>query len=222
MTPTNPSSRPETDAPVRGALPDSAGHDLHTHDAHHARHGHADHDGLYNEDVAHEDSDVNIRQLIGYTIGLLALCLAAAAVVLVVFNMLEGQAAKADPVLSPNAIPAGQQPPEPRLLVNEPGALLKQREAEAEMLGKYGWVDQAAGVARVPIDEAKKLLLQRGVPIRVDAPADPWLGTHSPARGESSSGRAIPLRPGAAVVPPPGTPADVQPAAPHKGSGNQE
>jgi hypothetical protein len=170
-------------------------YDSHAHDLHHARHGHSEHDGLYNEDVAHEDVDVNIRQLLGYTIALVVLSLVSALIVYGVFQTFEKQAEKADPVLSPHAVPAGQQPPEPRLVYSEPTVLRKQRSIEAEALETYGWVDQAAGVARVPIEEAKQLLLQRGLPVRADAPTDPWLGTYSPARGESSSGRNIPVRP---------------------------
>jgi hypothetical protein len=244
MTPTDPTSRPDkggassghvpTSRPDKNAAPsrrvpaplDSHGHDIHTHDAHHARHGHHDHDGLYNEDVAHEEADVNIRQLITYTIGLAVMCLVSAAIVLGLFNLFERQAARNDPPVSPNALPGGQLATEPRLVENEPLILEKHHEAEAEMLEKYGWVNQAAGVARVPIDEAKKMLLHKGVPVRAGAPADPWMGTHSPAYGESSSGRQIPLRPGP-IAPAPGTEAPPParppagehkaPAAEHKG-----
>ncbi|HUR21844.1 MAG TPA: hypothetical protein VMZ90_13605, partial [Vicinamibacterales bacterium] len=133
--------------PTKPHLPplDSEGHDSHSHDAHHARHGHAEHDGLYNEDVAHEEADVNIRQLIAYTIGLAVMCLVSAAIVLGLFNLFERQAAHNDPLLSPNAVPAGQLPPAPRLVENEPLVLEKHHETEAEVLEKYGWVDQAAG-----------------------------------------------------------------------------
>ena len=185
MTPTSPT--PHRDP-----------HDLahHSHDAHHARHGHAEHDGLYNEDVAHEEADVNIKQLMTYTIGLVMMCVISAGIVWGLFRVFERQAAANDPVLPPQAVPAGQLPPEPRLVVNEPLVLEKHHETEAEVLEKYAWVNQAAGVARVPIAEAKKLLLQRGLPVRPQQPADPWMGTHSPAHGESSSGRAIPVKPG--------------------------
>jgi hypothetical protein len=200
---------------------DSAGHDIHTHDAHHLRHGHLEHDGLYNEDVAHEDSDVNIQQLLGYTIGLAVMCVVSAVIVLGLFKVFEKQAAAADPVLSPHARPAGQEPPEPRLLLNEPRMLQKQRSMEAETLGEYGWTDKASGVARIPIEDAKKLLLHKGIAVRSEAPPDAWLGTHSPASGESSSGRNIPLRPAAAAQPPaPVTTPEPEhkPApAPHKG-----
>ena len=123
MTPTSPT--PHRDP-----------HDLahHSHDAHHARHGHAEHDGLYNEDVAHEEADVNIKQLMTYTIGLVMMCVISAGIVWGLFRVFERQAAANDPVLPPQAVPAGQLPPEPRLVVNEPLVLEKHHETEAEVL----------------------------------------------------------------------------------------
>jgi len=215
MTPTDRhAATPPGGVGGKRPLKDSEGLTIHTHDAHHARHGHHEHDGLYNEDVAHEDTDVNIRQLILFTVGLVVLSLLSAAIVLGLFNLFESQAAKSDQVQSPQAVPAGQLPPEPRLVENEPRMLEKHHETEAEVLEKYGWVNQAAGVARVPIDEAKKLLLQKGLPVRAGAPVDPWLGTYSPAHGEASSGRGIPVKPGAIAAPPGTTP--TPPAVEHK------
>ncbi|MEO6213199.1 MAG: hypothetical protein ABIP65_06190 [Vicinamibacterales bacterium] len=210
MTPTDRHPPPPLPRGPAGRVPPL---DSHTHDAHHVRHGHADHDGLYNEEVAHEETDVNVRQLIAYAIGLVAMCLVSGAIVLVLFNVFEGQAATNDPVLPQQMLPAGQLPPEPRLILNEPLVLKKHRDTEAEMLEKYGWVNQATGVARVPIEEAKKMLLHNGLPVRPGPPGDLWMGTHSPARGESSSGRAIPVRPAAKTAAPPA----VEPTAPAAG-----
>jgi len=45
----------------------------------------------------------------------------------------------------------------------------------------------------VPIDEAKKLIVQRGLPVRASgAVEDPRTGTHAAAYGGPSSGRALP------------------------------
>ena len=54
----------------------------------------------------------------------------------------------------------------PQLLVNEPMNLATQREREHQMLTTYGWVDQNAGTVRIPLEKAKELLLQRGLPVR--------------------------------------------------------
>ena len=59
----------------------------------------------------------------------------------------------------------------PQLLVKEPENLAALREREQETLTTYGWADQAAGAYRIPIDRAKDLLIERGLPVRGQAPA---------------------------------------------------
>jgi hypothetical protein len=60
----------------------------------------------------------------------------------------------------------------PGLLVGEPMNLQKFRAQEEHLLTTYGWVDQNTGVVRLPIDRAKALLLERGLPVREGAPAE--------------------------------------------------
>jgi hypothetical protein len=93
------------------------------------------------------------------------------------------------------------------------------RDREQQVLHGYAWVDQAAGVARIPIDEAKKLTLERGLPVRPDPTTDPSLGTHKPAYGEASSGRLITKAAPAAsaeAAPTAPTPAPAAPGHEHK------
>jgi len=56
--------------------------------------------------------------------------------------------------------------PQPNLLVNEPLNLATFRAQEEEKLTTYGWVDRNAGVVRIPVERAKDLLLERGLPVR--------------------------------------------------------
>ena len=88
------------------------------------------------------------------------------------------------------------------------------RAAEQQRLHGYGWVDEKAGVARIPIDEAKKLMLERGLAVRPDPLTDERLGTRRPSSGESSSGRNV-TRTLAPAAPAPPAPAAAPPAA-HK------
>jgi hypothetical protein len=159
---------------------------------------------LHNDDVAHEESDINIPALIWSAVILTTTCVFAATLVYVLFwHVFLPLSEKQDPRVSPLAMPATAMPttttttpefgsaPQPRLLTNEPTFLRGLRESEQQTLEGYGWVDEKAGVARVPIDEAKKLLLKQGLPVRPEPVADPHVGTHLPAFGESSSGRAV-------------------------------
>ena len=56
--------------------------------------------------------------------------------------------------------------PQPALLVNEPANLADLHKHEQERLTTYGWIDQNAGVVRLPIDRAKDLIIERGLPVR--------------------------------------------------------
>ena len=196
--------------------------DPHAHDSFHAQHGHADHDGLYNEDVAHEHSDVNVRGLLMFCVGLLGLTGLIFAAMYGLFIVFERQAVQNDPVLSPHAIPSGQPPPGPRLLENEPAYLHEIKSAERQVLEGFGWVDQNAGTVRIPIEDAKKKLLQNGLPVRADGAVDDRMGTSFPARGESSGGRMLTAKPQEAAKPAEGAPPahGQQSPSPHKSGGH--
>lgn len=60
------------------------------------------------------------------------------------------------------------------------------RDDEAKKLGSYGWVDKDGGIARVPIDRAMEIMMQRGFPVRPEGADTPNVVTQ-----DSSSGRTI-------------------------------
>ena len=57
-------------------------------------------------------------------------------------------------------------PPEPRLQTNPREELRDLHAQEDAILNSYGVVDKDAGVMRIPIDEAMKLIVRRGLPAR--------------------------------------------------------
>jgi hypothetical protein len=57
-------------------------------------------------------------------------------------------------------------PPEPRLQISPPADMAALREHDRQVLETYGWVDRAHGVVRIPIEEAKKMVLRQGLPSR--------------------------------------------------------
>jgi hypothetical protein len=182
------------------------------------------HDDFHNIGVEHETSDVNVRVILSLAGVIAAVAIACAVIVWGLFNLMERQAAARDPKLSPLAMPAtnmsrpGSVSPtfgnarSPQLETDELQMLRIQRESEDKKLHGYGWTDEKAGVAWVPIDQAKKLLAERGLPARAagSAPAE---GTHAPALGESSSGRRIPADGQPAAKPPSGGAAATPPAS---------
>jgi hypothetical protein len=59
--------------------------------------------------------------------------------------------------------------PQPRLERDETTEINTFRLQEEKTLNSYGWVDQDAGVVRIPIDRAMELLAQRGLSTRPQA-----------------------------------------------------
>jgi hypothetical protein len=89
------------------------------------------------------------------------------------FKWMQHESALADAPRSPLASSIGQLPPAPNLLyqasgspeLNEPGNLATFRAKEEAVLNGYSY-DKSSGAARIPIEKAKELLLQRGLPSR--------------------------------------------------------
>ena len=178
-------------------------------------------DPSHNDGVEHEHNDISVRALVSSALILAAVILTSMGLMWGLFSVFDRTATSNDPPVSPLAVPAAEVPRntavEPvfapltaaasPLLTNEPVVLREHRESEEKRLQGFGWVNQGAGVAHVPIETAKKLIVERGLPIRTGEPAAPTLGTRLPARGESSGGRIITNAPAEA-------PAETAPTAP--------
>jgi hypothetical protein len=122
----------------------------------------------HHDDVAHEASDVNFRAIVQFGVGFLVLGAVVYLVVWLFFGFLSERASRASGQLA-YPLAAGQQdrvPPEPRLQTNPRADLRELRESEDKRLDSYGWVDRNAGIVHIPIDDAIKLTLQRGLPSR--------------------------------------------------------
>ena len=114
----------------------------------------------------HEKRDINPRGVVIFAVGLAILCVLSGAAALAVFRYLDNRLVQAETPVSPVNLPAGQLPPEPRLLTDEPSNLATYRQEQDDRLLTYGWVDKQSGVVRIPIERAKELILQRGLPTR--------------------------------------------------------
>ena len=149
------------------------------------------HGSLENVEVAHEHSDINIRGIVWFMVLLVTVAVLTHTAMWGLFLALEKYEASNDPFVTPLAAPAGQLPPEPRLQTTPWQDLTRFRADERTRIESYGWVDQNAGVGHVPIERAKELLLQRGLPARTDGSDDASEGTRVAASGESSGGRSV-------------------------------
>jgi hypothetical protein len=205
----------------------------------HRPHPPGDDDPLHNEDIDHEHRDVNIKAVIGSAIVLTVIGAVSLVAMWLLFGIFESQAASREPEVSPLQRSPVQMPNTtrespffnpsvggPQLMTNEPMGLATVQAEEQKRLHGYGWVNQAGGVAFIPIEEAKKLIRERGIPVREGEPADPALGTHASSRGEASGGKMMVIgdQPASAPEPPPApnpgeTPQSGAPTAKPQGTG---
>ena len=145
---------------------------------------------MHNEEIAHELGDVNVRTVLASGAAMVVVVAVSAALMYGLWAVFEKQAETRDPQVSPRAV-TGATPRGPRLLTNEPANLRQFRQEEEGKLETYGWVSQSQGIAHVPIEAAKKLVVEHGLPVRSGVVDDRTLGTNAPAYGESSGGREI-------------------------------
>ena len=120
--------------------------------------------------TSHETSDVNIRAIFGFAAGLLLTGVFIYFFVWLLFLFFASrEAARVAPQFPLAATEQNRLPPEPRLQTNPREDLRELRAGEDDTLSTYGWVDRNAGVVRIPIDEAMKLVVERGLPARSEA-----------------------------------------------------
>lgn len=126
-----------------------------------------------------ESDGIHYRGLIWFLAIMGATVLISQGLMLGAFKFLDTHVVKQDAQRSPLSAPAGELPPKPNLLyqstgtptTNEPGYLADFRARESQAMEHYS-LDKSTGVATLPIEKAKALLLERGgLPTSATAPA---------------------------------------------------
>ena len=117
----------------------------------------------------YEDSNVSVKQLFAFAMGIVALVLVGVLVSALTFRFFE----RLTP-MGPSAAPfedVRDLPPGLRLQTAAPDDLKRYRDEQDKILAGYGWVDPRAGVVRIPVERAMELLLQKGYSVRGSSPA---------------------------------------------------
>ena len=134
----------------------------------------------HNEEAEFEREDLGAKPVILFLVGLTVGCLLVALLLKGMFSYLDARENRNQPALNPlvqqtrsdlRSVAPGDiaKFPEPRLETDEPREIRAFRVQEEQRLHSYGWVDQPAGVVRIPIDRAMELVAQRGLPTRPQA-----------------------------------------------------
>ena len=135
------------------------------HQPHASRPAHA----AEHAEVHHEESDVNIRGVLMFGGALIVAAIVIHLVVGGLFKYFDiREARQATPEYPLAAAQENRLPPEPRLQTNPRQDLADLRAREDQALTGYTWVDRNAGIVRIPIDEAIKKTLERGLPARTE------------------------------------------------------
>jgi hypothetical protein len=117
----------------------------------------------------HETSDVNVRAILTFVGVLFVTAVVIHVLIWLLFVVFERRENAAKQTSYPLAVSERDRvPPEPRLQTHPREDLRDLRAREDALLQSYGWVDHAAGVVRIPIDEAMRLTIERGLPVRQD------------------------------------------------------
>ena len=129
----------------------------------------------HNPEMEFERQDLSPRSVYAFLIGL---AVAGAVVYFVLwgfYDFMDAYDKKHQPYQNPlvqpstadtRTVPLGEinKFPQPRLERNERLEINDFRLKEEQALNSYGWVDEKAGVVRIPIDRAMQLVAQRGLP----------------------------------------------------------
>jgi hypothetical protein len=173
---------------------------------------------ITNPDVAHEESDVAVQPLLWFVGGLTFFTIVVCLAMLLLFKFFQGREESQELAASPLARQGRDRlPPEPRLqlapgwevetggkrqdlsygtqtnYVPQPWSeWILVNEGWQHELKNYGWADQQAGTARIPVERAIDLYLERRAkqqqqPGGPPPPAD--AAPKEPTPAESSSGQ---------------------------------
>lgn len=126
-----------------------------------------------NPDVAHEYSDVSVSAIAWFGVGLFILIAVICGLMWLMSKLFEGREVAAEPRPASRVTTSEPRlPPEPRLQgvpghETLPQVDMKQlRDSQEAALRSYGWIDQQVGRVRIPIEQAKKILVERGLAAR--------------------------------------------------------
>lgn len=179
------------------------------------------HHGSHGDDGAgplnHETTDISLDGIGKLTLGFVLIILVVSAAMVGTWRLLDRRARAADTSVSKinadreaadvagaplmdqvNTLERrGRQPAGPKLLTNEQVWLRGIRASDTAAVTTYGWVNKDAGVVRLPIERAKQLILERGLPVTTPA-AD----AAAPAADAAASPSAAPVAPTATPAPP--------------------
>jgi hypothetical protein len=120
-----------------------------------------------NVEIVHEESDVNVGAILRYGVGLFLIAAVVHLFLWWLLGVYERQNERAQTQVYPMAVSQQDRlPPQPRFQQDPQQELQDLRAKQKALLEGYGWANKEAGVVRIPIEEAMRLVVERGLPSR--------------------------------------------------------
>jgi hypothetical protein len=159
-------------------------------------HSTAERDDIHGETTGgHEVRDVLLRPILITGAALFITLFIVMAITLGLYTWNANRLAQAQTPLPPLAT-VDQTFPEPQLQPSNNADLLAMYAEHDELLGSYGWVNQAQGQVHIPVERAMELIVERGLPVRPGATELPvpieFYGTDNPDGNGGQPPREIP------------------------------
>lgn len=159
-------------------------------------HEHTSADDQYRETppgAGYEHTDAGTWTILKFLLWLAGSAVLIHAGLALLFNLFVEQRVEHQAPKYPLAVGEGPRvPPEPRLQRFPREDIMNFRIGEDAALHQYGWVDRNAGIVRIPIQEAMRLTVERGLPARpLDAAQD---AAYDTIPADSSAGRTVERR----------------------------
>jgi len=143
----------------------------------HPTSAHGSVDEPIHKDVTFESRDINAFTILKYMFALAVAVVGAFAVTVLIFRFTTRIAVDSETPMAPVHHDIGPtMPPEPRLQgvpghTTDPQQDLREKLAEDQKANEQlGWVNRSAGIAQIPVEDAMKIIVSKGLP---SVPAPP-------------------------------------------------
>jgi hypothetical protein len=163
--------------------------------------------GRSGQEAGYEREDLGVRGVFSFMIGLAVVGVVIYFIIIGLYSFLDkyerSRMATASPLITTNGAMSRVVTQEymeqrfkdngvPMLEVNERGQFRDFLMKQENQLNSYGWVDEEAGVAHIPIERAMELMVQRGLPVYslANAEASKKVASKIPAQKSSAKQRS--------------------------------
>jgi hypothetical protein len=162
----------------------------------HAAHASADDEYLNPASGSgHEHTDANVSMIVQFAVWLTVSAIVVHILMWFTFAIFVDLRERTGPVEFPLASEGPRLPSGARLQAKPANEIYDFRRQETATLEGYSWIDRNAGTVRIPITEAMRLIVERGLPSRpADAAGVESVDTSALMPTDASAGRVLERR----------------------------